>query len=298
MKYDIDLHKTYSAANLILGDDSVSIRGGYGNLTAILGYGNNYVVAGPGYSQVFFGDHTETVYYNDEYTDEWGVEHVNSGSYVQHTFDGYGNNFFKAGADGSYVEAAHGNDTLIGSSGEDVFYGGNGNNFLDGMGGADYLSVGMGNSTILGGGGRDWLTAGIGKQILDGGKGADQLYGGAGTTFVGGKGADTFHFIPDVGMAGKIKMLDFNPFAGDTINLSTLGRFQDDNEEDDIYSMDLDRSHLSFDSKGRLHIDDDNVDLHLVVKGLNSIVYDDATLDVAIANGWLVLHADYVGGKG
>ena len=78
------------------------------------------------------------------------------------------------------VEAAGGNDTLIGGAGEDSLYGGAGNDSLTGGAGNDRLFGDAGNDTLAGGIGNDSLFGGDGDDLLTGGSGDDVMTGGAG----------------------------------------------------------------------------------------------------------------------
>jgi Ca2+-binding RTX toxin-like protein len=80
-------------------------------------------------------------------------------------------------ADGISVYAGNGNDTVVGTSGEDRLDGGNGNDNVYGLDG------------------HDWLTGGNGDDALDGGTGNDRLEGERGDDrLTGGTGADLFLF--------------------------------------------------------------------------------------------------------
>lgn len=102
-----------------------------------------------------------------------------------------------------------GNDTLDGGRGKDALRGGNGNDTLNGGSGDDVLNGGNGDDTLIGGVGADTLTGGngadnlhggVGDDVLNGGNGQDRLEGGAGDDMLnGGVGADTFAFKPGFG---------------------------------------------------------------------------------------------------
>lgn len=88
-----------------------------------------------------------------------------------------------------------GNDTINGTSEQDVLDGSWGNDVLNGLGGNDRLIGGLGNDTLNGGDGNDTLLGGDGNDILNGGTGDDLLIGGRGTdTLTGGTGKDIFRF--------------------------------------------------------------------------------------------------------
>ncbi|HIU17042.1 MAG TPA: hypothetical protein IAB01_01175 [Candidatus Avidesulfovibrio excrementigallinarum] len=68
-----------------------------------------------------------------------------------------------------------GNDTITGSSADDVIFGQEGNDTIHGGAGDDVIYGGSGNDTIHGGAGNDYI---------DGGAGNDMLYGGAGNDII------------------------------------------------------------------------------------------------------------------
>ncbi|HHE32997.1 MAG TPA: calcium-binding protein, partial [Chlorobaculum parvum] len=104
--------------------------------------------------------------------------------------------------------AGMGNDLLTAGEGNDWLYGGAGNDTLHGGMGNDKLFAGMGNDLLIAGEGNDWLYGGAGDDTLHGGMGNDKLFAGMGNdmlisfrdnsndTFRGGRGSDTFAFIP------------------------------------------------------------------------------------------------------
>ncbi len=114
---------------------------------------------------------------------------------------------------GQHVDAAGGNDQMIGQSGNDVFYGGTGDDALDGAGGNDTLRGDEGDDVLHGGGGADALYGGDGNDTLQGDgqfnanpyglytvvdtgpQGSDYLDGGAGDDILRGGGAnDVYRF--------------------------------------------------------------------------------------------------------
>jgi serralysin len=156
-----------------------------------------------------------------------------------------------AGADSIY--GGGGSDTLDGGAGANLLWGQDGDDLIIGGAAFDNTHGNMGNDTIRGGAGDDWvvggkdldllygedgadlvlgnlgddtLDGGAGADIIRGGQGADSLVGGAGDDFVsgdrgadtmtGGPGADIFHSSGD---AGIDRVLDFNVFEGDRVQL-------------------------------------------------------------------------------
>jgi Ca2+-binding RTX toxin-like protein len=84
-----------------------------------------------------------------------------------------------------------GDDTLLGSDGDNFLDGGAGEDEIDGAGGNDYLRGGSGGDTIYGNDGNDWIEGGDGPDGLMGEAGADAIFGGRGEDWIeGGEGAD------------------------------------------------------------------------------------------------------------
>lgn len=86
------------------------------------------------------------------------------------------------------------NDNLIfGGAGQDRIYGGSGQDILDGGAGNDRLYGESGNDFLRGGGGNDLLEGGDDNDTLIGGSGDDRLAGGKGLDMMTGNGGvDTF----------------------------------------------------------------------------------------------------------
>lgn len=92
-----------------------------------------------------------------------------------------------------------GNDKLTGNNGDDILWGGDGNDILYGSVGDDNLNGGDGKDTLYGDDGNDTLNAGRSdssvnsfSDILYGGKGNDKLIGDGGNDrLFGGDGTDT-----------------------------------------------------------------------------------------------------------
>ncbi|HBL0731107.1 TPA: retention module-containing protein [Kluyvera ascorbata] len=149
---------------------------------------------------------------------------------------------------GETIHGNSGNNTLVGTDGDDIIYGyggnddisgGAGNDIIYGGAGNDKLNGGDGNDILYGGDGNDELYGGNGNDILYGGDGNDKLYGGAGddiliggkgnNTLYGGEGHDTFKW--QQGDYGKDVIKDFN-IHEDKIDLTELlegikGNFSD-----------------------------------------------------------------------
>lgn len=83
------------------------------------------------------------------------------------------------------------NDTLFGTTGDDVLSGGWVHDKLYGGLGNDVLGGGAHNDELYGGPGDDELDGGSSQDLLDGGEGEDKLRGGSGyDTLIGGSGND------------------------------------------------------------------------------------------------------------
>lgn len=75
------------------------------------------------------------------------------------------------------ISGGLGNDSLLGGKGKDLLNGGEGNDSLSGGQDADALIGSAGNDILLGGRGNDWLFSGSGNDTLVGGLGRDLLIG-------------------------------------------------------------------------------------------------------------------------
>jgi len=148
------------------------------------------------------------------------------------------------------------------------------------------LDGGNGNDTLIGGNGHDVLLGGSGSDILIGGAGSDILYFGVGDQYVaGGDGADTFFFNPDVPYpmplpffgGGAVAISDFSVVEGDTLNIAALGATREN-----VYS--------SVEANATM-IATGNTAIMIV-----GVAFAD--IDLAIADGSLVLGYDDFGGKG
>lgn len=91
-----------------------------------------------------------------------------------------GNDFIWGGSGNDRVFALGGDDVAGGGLGDDVVSGDDGNDWVLGGGGDDSLYGGAGNDTVQGDGGDDFIMGGAGADILSGGKGNDTIVTGAG----------------------------------------------------------------------------------------------------------------------
>jgi hypothetical protein len=98
-----------------------------------------------------------------------------------------------AGVMPASVKGGQGNDTVLGSAGDDTLRGGLGHDRLVGGAGSDLIYGGRGMDTLRAGGGNDQLFGGAGNDQLSGGGGNDTLNDTSGNdTLVGGRGDDRF----------------------------------------------------------------------------------------------------------
>ncbi|MDZ8104460.1 MAG: M10 family metallopeptidase C-terminal domain-containing protein [Nostoc sp. DedQUE12a] len=167
----------------------------------------------------------------------------------------------------NYIPSAGlGNNTYIGTNGNDFIYGGDGNDILDGKVGRDQLQGDNGNDTIYGGDGDDRrpdFTAG-----LKGGAGNDLIYGGYGDDIIDGQ-ADVDIIFGDegddiiFGGAGNDKVLDPK---GDYAALKGGGGY------DTIYGGFGDDIIDGGDGDDRLYGDELNQDLLNQTQGGNDVI--------------------------
>jgi VCBS repeat-containing protein len=110
-------------------------------------------------------------------------------------------------ADGVSLSGGNGNDSLVGTGGEDMLNGGNGNDVLSGLGGHDVLIGGNGTDTLYGGAGNDVLAGGNGNDVMSGGTGADTFEfgrgGGSDTILDFDTAADQLFLQSGIGVAGS-----------------------------------------------------------------------------------------------
>lgn len=94
--------------------------------------------------------------------------------------------------DSTLIQRGTGNDSITGTSGNDVIFDAGGNNKINGNGGDDTIVARAGNDSITGGEGSDWIEAGNGKNAVLGDGGDDNISAGAGNDSIdGGSGTDT-----------------------------------------------------------------------------------------------------------
>ncbi|MFM9962800.1 MAG: Calx-beta domain-containing protein [Planctomycetaceae bacterium] len=104
---------------------------------------------------------------------------------------GLGNDAVNGRAGNDIISGIDGNDTLAGGLGNDTISGGIGNDFLTGQAGDDDITAGSGNDTLRGFEGNDTLQGQAGNDALNGMDGDDSILGGTGLDSIsGGAGND------------------------------------------------------------------------------------------------------------
>lgn len=126
----------------------------------------------------------------------------------------------------------NGDDTLVGTSGNDELFGGNGKDILQGGAGNDLLSGDNGDDTLTGGPGVDVMNGGRGDDLLiwNPGDGNDTLDGGQGfdiMLFNGAAAAETFNFSVKVGggalFTRNVGNITMDLTRVEKVTLNTLG---------------------------------------------------------------------------
>lgn len=209
------------------GAGNDTITAGAGNDLLIGGDGNDTLNGGAGADRILAGAGDDTIQLTAD--DTWDPNWVALNSVTGETTSISGKLQYHDVYDGG-----DGNDTLLGTSGDDVvFMGGtaspyydgeeirissieninlgDGNDVLDmehstytytsdvtvdGGTGNDVIWTDEGNDTLIGGTGNDWLDGGAGNDTLNGGADDDRLEGGAGADILnGGDGTDTASYV-------------------------------------------------------------------------------------------------------
>lgn len=105
-----------------------------------------------------------------------------------------GNDSISTGAGNDIIYGGAGNDTINAGSGDDVVYGDVGNDDITGGDGNDLLYSGDGDDTIKGNAGNDTIYGGVGNDTITGGEGEDVIYGEDGNDILnGGEDNDTLY---------------------------------------------------------------------------------------------------------
>ncbi|HEY7120881.1 MAG TPA: C2 family cysteine protease [Tepidisphaeraceae bacterium] len=168
-----------------LGNDS--LNGGNGNDLLMGNDGDDTFNGGAGSDTMIGGTGTDTVSYEDAFTPvtvslDWSAN------------DGEGGENDLVLPDVENVLGGWGNDTITGSSADNVLFGGAGDDVIRGMDGNDTMEGSLGNDSIFGGDGDDSMSGGVGDDTLVsiGGGQADSLSGGAGFDSFWADAQDTF----------------------------------------------------------------------------------------------------------
>jgi VCBS repeat-containing protein len=105
---------------------------------------------------------------------------------------------------------------IVGTTRDETLTGTSGNDVMHGQGGEDDLRGAAGNDTIFGGADRDDLDGGAGDDILSGGADRDDL--------TGGSGADLFRYylVSESTPSAFDRIRDFDATEGDRIDLSLI----------------------------------------------------------------------------
>ena len=91
-----------------------------------------------------------------------------------------GNDVICGDAGDDTIRAGSGDDVVYGGAGADRISGGAGSDLISGGSGADRVWAGNGNDEVMGGAGNDTLSAGAGADEVNGGTGNDHLSGDSG----------------------------------------------------------------------------------------------------------------------
>ncbi|MBP0000244.1 MAG: peptidylprolyl isomerase [Cyanobacteria bacterium SID2] len=109
-------------------------------------------------------------------------------------FVGFGGNDSISGSSiDDVIYANQGEDVITGNGGDDLLRGGQGNDSMEGGDGNDIIHGNIGADSLTGGAGDDFIRGGQSEDILNGGEGNDVLVGDREKDILtGGAGADTF----------------------------------------------------------------------------------------------------------
>ena len=127
------------------------------------------------------------------------------GDTIAALYGGGGNDTILGSLGNDVLSGDDGNDSVNGSGGNDHIYGGDGDDSLDGSSGNDVVDGGRGSDTISGGFGNDIVRGNYGNDQIHDGDGQDRVYGGSGDDqitadqdkfvdyFYGNDGNDSFY---------------------------------------------------------------------------------------------------------
>ena len=114
-------------------------------------------------------------------------------SFTGKVINGTAGNDSLVGTNGNdLIIALEGNDRIAGLNGDDCIVGGPGTDQISGDNGNDAIDAGEGNDHVAGGNGNEVITGGSGNDTMDGANGIDQITGGPGNDIMtGGNGNDS-----------------------------------------------------------------------------------------------------------
>lgn len=115
-----------------------------------------------------------------------------------------------------------GEDELYGDLGNDSLFGGRGKDQLSGEGGNDYLSGGQDADMVAGNAGNDLILGGRGNDLLISGNGFDTLIGGVGRDYLWGVADD---LSEGTKIGSNLYVLQLEPGLQDINNADLIGGF-------------------------------------------------------------------------
>jgi len=137
-------------------------------------------------------------------------------------YGGIGSDTIRGAEGDDEVYGEDGNDQIYGNDGADTLYGGDGVDSLFGEIGDDVVYGGAGDDTVEGNEGNDILYGGTGNDYLRGSYGSDSLYGGEGDDYLWmGWGDDTVYLSDNFGN-DTILGEGVDETTGDVMDLSAI----------------------------------------------------------------------------
>ncbi|SMY07753.1 Hint domain-containing protein [Flavimaricola marinus] len=179
----------------------------------------------------------------------------------------------------TYIQTLDGNDSVLGSDGDDVFDEEIGiGTGLDGQGNDTFFG-GAGNDEIWAGNDNDTLYGGTGNDTLSGQEGDDTLFGGAGNDILdGGDGRDAFIGADDMGndtIVGGSGGDDFDLVELGAINTGVNVTYSDD--EDGTFNFGI--SFNTFDDVEAFNLTDSNDTVNMAADSAGGSVFAGAGED-------------------
>lgn len=102
-----------------------------------------------------------------------------------------GNDTIQGSSKNELIITFEGNDRVYGGGGRDCIVAGSGNDKVDGQTGADVIDMGSGDDRVGPSGGNDVIYGGTGNDVIDGGSDNDLIFGGDGNDrLYGGSNSD------------------------------------------------------------------------------------------------------------